>query len=57
MPRVAIVSHSITMPDGMGASMDGNTVTLTKDGNSLSREFNHNNVSLRQIDDGIEVFC
>ena len=57
MPRVANVSHSITMPDGMGASMDGNTVTLTKDGNSLSREFNHNSVSLRQIDDGIEVFC
>jgi len=57
MPRVAKVSHTIAIPDGMGASMEGNTVTLTKDGNSLSREFTHNSVSVRQIDDGIEVHC
>ena len=57
MPRVANVSHTIAIPDGMGASMEGNTVTLSKDGNSLSREFTHNSVSVRQIDDGIEVHC
>lgn len=57
MPRVANVSHRIILPEGMGASMDGNSVTLNKDGNSLSREFTHNSVSLRQIDDGIEVYC
>ena len=57
MPRVANVSHSIIMPDGMGASMDGNTVTLTKDGDSISREFNHNSVSVKEIDGGIEVHC
>ena len=57
MPRVANVSHTIALTEGMGASVDGNAVTLTKDGNSLSREFTHNSVSLRQVDDGIEVYC
>jgi large subunit ribosomal protein L6 len=57
MPRVANVSHQIPLPDGMGASMDGDAVILTKDGNSLSREFTHNSVSVRQLDDSIEVHC
>ena len=57
MPRVAKVSHKIDMPDGMVASMEGDTVTLTKDGNSLSREFTHNSVSVRQTDSGVEVYC
>ena len=57
MPRVANVSHKIALTEGMGASVDGNAVTLTKDGNSLSREFTHNSVSLRQVDVGIEVYC
>ena len=57
MPRVATVSHKITLPDGMGASMEGNTLTLSKDGNTLSRDFIHNSVSVSHVDGGIEVFC
>jgi len=57
MPRVATVSHKITLPEGMGASIEGNTVTLSKEGNNLSREFTHNRVSVRQLDDSIEVHC
>lgn len=57
MPRVAKVSHKIPMPEGMGVSMDGNVVTLSKDGNNLSREFTHNRVSVRQSESGIEIFC
>ncbi len=57
MPREARVSHKIALPDGMGASIDDNTLTLTKDGNNLSREFTHNRISISKTDDGIEVFC
>ena len=31
MPREAKVSHSIALPDGMAASIEGNTVTLSKE--------------------------
>ena len=37
--------------------MNGNTVTLAKDGQSLSREFRHHSVEIRQTDSAIEVFC
>ena len=57
MPREAMVSHSIALPDGMAASIEGNTVTLSKEGNNLSREFTHNRVSVNQAEDGLEVFC
>ena len=56
MPREAIVSHSIALPDGMAASIEGNTVTLSKEGNNISREFTHNRVSVSQVEDGLEVF-
>ena len=57
MPREANVFHSIALPDGMAASIEGNTVTLSKEGNNLSREFTHNRVSVNQAEDGLEVFC
>ena len=57
MSRTALVSHLITIPEGVGANLEGNTVTLTKDGNSLTRVFNHNRVTVRQGDGGLEVFC
>ena len=49
MPTVAKLPPRITTPDGIGVSIDGNTVTLTKDGNNLSREFTHNSVSIRPV--------
>ena len=55
MPREAEVSHSIALPDGMAASIEGNTVTLSKEGNNLSREFTHNRVSVNQAEDGLEA--
>ena len=57
MSRTALVSHLITIPEGVGANLEGNTVTLTKDGNSLTRDFNHNRVTVRQADADLEVFC
>ena len=57
MPREAKVSHTIGLPDGISSSMDGNTVTLAKEGNNISREFTHNRVSVSETDEGLEVFC
>ena len=57
MPREAKVSHNIALPDGMAARIDGNTVTLSKEGNNLSRDFTHNRVSVNQAEEGLEVFC
>ena len=57
MPKTARVSHLIAIPEGVSANLEGNTVTLTKDGNSLTRDFNHNQVAVRQADRGLEVFC
>ena len=57
MPKLAQISHLINLPEGVGASMNGNTVTLAKDGQSLSREFRHHSVEIRQTDSAIEVFC
>ena len=57
MPRVAHVSHQIKLPEGLGASIEGHTVKITKDGNSISREFVHNTVAIRESDGGLEVHC
>ena len=57
MPRVATVSHRIELPDGLGASINGDTVTISKEGNSISRDFVHNRVSVSESDDGLEVYC
>ena len=57
MPRVAKVSHHISLPDDLTVNLEGSVVTLSKDGNSLSREFKHNKVSLRESSDGLEVYC
>ena len=57
MPKIAQVSHAIPLPEGVSASLEGNTVTLSKDGESLAREFSHNRVSVRQDDGDLRVFC
>ncbi len=57
MPKLDHISHLIDLPEGVGASIDGNTVTLAKDGQSLSREFRHHSVEIRPTNSAIEVFC
>ena len=51
------MSHDIELPDGVSASIDGDKVTLSKDGDSLSRTFAHNRVSVKQSDGALQVFC
>ncbi|MBN67362.1 MAG: 50S ribosomal protein L6 [Rickettsiales bacterium] len=57
MARVANVSHQINLPEGLGTTIEGTLVTITKDGNSLSRDFVHNRVSVRESEGGIQVHC
>ena len=57
MPRVALISHEILIPDGVSSNIDGNTVTITKEGNSLSRDFEHNRVEVLSSGSGLEVRC
>lgn len=57
MPKVPKISHEISLPDGLNANLEGSVVTLSKDGNSLSREFKHNRVSVRESNDGLQVYC
>ena len=57
MPKLDMITHSINLPDGVSANISGNDVTLSKDGKSLTREFRHPRIEVRDSSDGIEVFC
>jgi ribosomal protein L6P/L9E len=41
MVKLDKIVHRISLPDGVNASLEGNNVTISKDGNSVSREFRH----------------
>ena len=56
MPKLAHISHSIALPEGASASIDGDVVTISKDGQSLSREFRHHKVEVRTGERALEVF-
>ena len=57
MPKVALISHKILIPDGIGSDIEGNTVTISKEGNSLSRDFVHNRVEVLSSGGDLEVRC
>ena len=56
MPKLDHISHSIALPEGASASIDDDVVTISKDGESLSREFRHHRVEIRSAEGGLEVF-
>ena len=57
MVKLDKVIHHISLPEGVNASLDGNNVTISKDGNSVSREFRHPRVDVKNIDGSLQVFC
>ncbi len=57
MPKLDKISHTIDLPEGVSATLAGNDVTLAKDGKSLTREFRHPRLEVRDSSEGIEVFC
>ena len=56
MPKLDHISHSIALPEGVSASIDGEVVTISKESESLSREFRHHKVEIRSVEGGLEVF-
>ena len=56
MPKLDHISHFIALPDGASMSIEGDAVTVSKDDQSLSREFRHHKVEIREADGGLEVF-
>ena len=57
MPKLDHVSHGIGLAEGSSASIADSVVTVSNDGKSLSREFRHPKVTVREADSGLEVFC
>ena len=56
MPKLDHISHSIALPEGASASIAGDVITVSKDGQSLSREFRHHKVEVRAVNGDLEVF-
>ena len=56
MPKLDHISHSIALPEGASASIAGDVITVSKDDQSLSREFRHHKVEVREVNGDLEVF-
>ena len=57
MVKLDHIKHVIELSEGVGGAIDAGTVTLSKDGTSLSREFINPRLSVSMNDGNIEVFC
>ena len=57
MVKLDHIKHVIELSEGVGGAIDEGTITLSKDGTSLSREFIHSRVSVSMNDGTLEVFC
>lgn len=55
MVKLDRIEHNIVMPDGVSASIDGDTVTITSSKGSLSRDFAHHKVTLNKEGDDLLV--
>jgi large subunit ribosomal protein L6 len=57
MAKLDQIIHTIELPDGVTHSIDGDTLTLSKDGSQITRDFRHSRVSVRVSDGSLEVHC
>ncbi|MBT3356900.1 MAG: 50S ribosomal protein L6 [Euryarchaeota archaeon] len=57
MPKLDHIAHKISFTEGVSATIEGNSVTISKGPSTLTREFLHPRVAVKQSDDGLEVFC
>ena len=57
MVKLDKIVHTIPLPDGVNASLDGHNVTVSKDGNTVSREFRHPRLDISTVDGSLQVFC
>ena len=57
MPLLDSITHKIDLPEGVSANIDGDEVTFSKDGSSISRRFRNSRISINSVDGQIHVFC
>ena len=57
MPLLDNITHNIELPEGVSANIDGDDVTLSKNGSSISRTFRNSRISIISVDGKIQVFC
>ena len=57
MPALDSLTHKIPLPDGVSASIEDGSVTISKDGASITREFRNSRLSISVDDKNITVFC
>ena len=57
MPLLDNITHNIELPEGVSANIDGDDVTLSKNGSSISRTFRNSRISVISVDGRIQVFC
>ena len=57
MPLLDNITHNIELPEGVSANIDGDDVTLSKNGSSISRTFRNSRISVISVDGKIQVFC
>lgn len=55
MVKLDRIEHNVEMPEGVSASIAGDTVTITGSKGSLSRDFAHHKVTLTQVGEGLLV--
>ncbi|MED5267968.1 MAG: 50S ribosomal protein L6 [Candidatus Thermoplasmatota archaeon] len=57
MPLLDSITHKIDIPEGVSANIDGDDVTFSKDGSSISRTFRNSRITISSVDGQIHVFC
>ena len=57
MPKLDQIIHNIELSEGSGVSIDGNNVTISNEGKSITREFRHPKVSVQGASSSIKVIC
>ena len=57
MPKLDNISHRISLPDSVSATYSNHDVTFTKEGKSITREFRHPRIEVRDSGGDVEVFC
>ncbi|MEC7406438.1 MAG: 50S ribosomal protein L6 [Candidatus Thermoplasmatota archaeon] len=57
MPKLDQIAHTIDISNDSSVNIDGYDVTISNGGKTVSREFRHPKVTVRNSQNGIEVFC
>lgn len=57
MPKLDQIVHEINLSDDSSVNIDGFNVTISNGGKTVSREFRHPKVTIRNSHNTLEVYC